>query len=203
MLYRHLTGRIAVLLTSILLALTASAGAALAHTGLRSSNPKDGATLEKAPTSVELVFTEKINPQYVKILVTGPGQKQVGEGKPKVDGDTITQELSGGLANGRYRIAFRVVSADGHPVAEQLTFTLKAEPSPSPETSQTAIASASPSPTDTPSASSTTPQPATSPVAAAGKDNGGFGGVLLAAAGVVALAALIIVLQRRRRPTAH
>ena len=110
-------------------AVTVTVGVAVpaqAHTELKSSTPKDGATVTKAPAEVTLVFTESINRQFVTVVVTGPGGRKAAEGKPSTKGPVVTQPLTADLPNGRYAVAFRVVSSDGHPVSGELHFTLNA-----------------------------------------------------------------------------
>lgn len=130
---------------------TAIATPALAHTALKSSSPKKGATVETLD-EVKLTFTESV--KFPVVLVRDAGGKAYADGKPDADGPVITQKVTGPLPSGKYTIAWRVVSADGHPVEGEIPFTVRA-PEPSPE--------ASPSPTDTlaPPAGDATASPAT------------------------------------------
>ncbi|MEV0621921.1 copper resistance CopC family protein [Nonomuraea sp. NPDC050404] len=188
-------------LAAIALLAVASMGApAFAHAGLKSSDPKDGSTVKEAISSVELVFTEDIQPKYTTVVITGPGGAKVADGKPKVDGDTVTLALKPDLADGRYAIAFRVISADGHPVTDELHFTLKLpEPEPTPTTTEeSADAGASPAPTTAaPAPSSAEPVPA----AASSADEGSAGipVVLLVIGGLVLVAGVVVVVTGRRR----
>src|SRR5262245_14518354 len=169
---------------------------AAAHTELKSSTPKNGASVKKPPTKVELVFTESINRQFVRVVVTGPDGQKVGVGTPRTKGPVVTHSLARDLANGRYTIAFRVASSDGHPVRGTLRFTLAA-PLPSPTATPTP-ASATPL---TPTPAGSTPAAAgTSPAAATSAGGGGTTVVLVLAAVVVAALAVAAVIVRRRRP---
>lgn len=121
-----------------------------AHAALTSVSPKDGSSVDKAPTRVVLTFDEPISTSFATVTVTGP-QGAVSAGRAVVDGVTVTQVLEADLPNGRYTVAFRVVSEDGHPVSDKTTFTV-------------AAAAASATATDAPSA---TPLPAPSTTAVA------------------------------------
>jgi copper resistance protein C len=98
---------------------------ASAHAVLVKATPADGAVLRTAPTSVVLQFDDPISTSFATLTVTGPNGSSVSPDKASVSGTTVSAALDDGLAPGRYRTVFRVVSEDGHPVNGQLTFTLK------------------------------------------------------------------------------
>jgi methionine-rich copper-binding protein CopC len=131
---------------------TALASPALAHTTLKTSDPKKGAIVERLD-SVTLTFNEGV--RFPVVLVRDAGGHDYHDGKPKLDGPTVTQKVSGALPSGKYTIAWRVVSDDGHPVEGEIPFTVKAPQqsspsvSPSPQAS-TAAASSPPAFTPTP-----------------------------------------------------
>ncbi|MDH2424656.1 copper resistance protein CopC [Sphaerisporangium sp. TRM90804] len=124
---------------------TSFAAPALAHTTLKSSDPKKGSTVEGVE-SVTLTYTESV--RFPVVLVRDAGGQAYHDGKPEVDGPVVTQKVSGDLPSGEYTIAWRVVSADGHPIEGEIPFTVKAPeaaaPSPSPSPS-----AAAPSPAET------------------------------------------------------
>ncbi|WP_188193017.1 copper resistance CopC family protein [Nonomuraea sp. SYSU D8015] len=139
-------------LTAILAALLVlgTAAPALAHDALKSSSPAKGAEVD-ALDEVRLEFTNKVRMPFV--IVRGPGDAQVQSGKPELDGAVVRQAVKGPLPDGKYTIAYRVVSSDGHPIEGEIPFRVKgaetppASPSPespSPEASQSAAASPSP-----------------------------------------------------------
>jgi copper resistance protein C len=124
-----------------------TATSAEAHAALRSTSPRDGSTVTSAPATVVLEFNERIGASFVTVTVTGPGGAPVSDGRPQVDGDTVTQPLAASLPDGGYAVAFRVVSEDGHAVSGRTRFTVQSggtQPT-SPSTSSTA----SPSPATT------------------------------------------------------
>jgi methionine-rich copper-binding protein CopC len=120
-----------------------TAAPALAHDALKSSSPAKGAEV-KALDEVKLEFTAKVRVPFV--IVRGPGDEQVQAGKPEADGAVVRQAVKGPLPDGKYTIAFRVVSSDGHPIEGEIPFRVKGAgtPSPSPEPSGTGEAAASP-----------------------------------------------------------
>lgn len=130
-------------------------GSASAHDQLVSTSPKDGGTVATTPTKVVLTFSDKVISVGTELVVTGP-DGPVQQGRPSLDGHTVTQPLVPGSPAGRYTVTWRATSKDGHPVSGTFTFTSSAAGQTSP--------SGTTSPTD-PSATSTTTQtaPATSP----------------------------------------
>jgi methionine-rich copper-binding protein CopC len=113
-----------VLAGGLLLALLSAAPAA-AHNGFVSSDPADGATLPRTPAAVVLTFDEPAIALGTRVEVTGPGGS-VDRGAAQLVDETVRQDLTAGAPPGRYTVAWRVTSADGHPVTGQLTFTTEA-----------------------------------------------------------------------------
>ncbi|MGZ4473600.1 MAG: copper resistance CopC family protein [Nocardioidaceae bacterium] len=94
---------------------------ASAHASLVSSNPKAGVVLQRAPAKVSFTFDEKLGTPAV-IVVTGPDGTRVDHGPTHVAGTTADVAVSV-AQKGSYDAAYRVVSADGHPVAGQVSFS--------------------------------------------------------------------------------
>ncbi|GGS62162.1 copper resistance protein CopC [Nonomuraea spiralis] len=203
------------------LLLLATAPAALAHDRLKDSSPADGAKVAQVE-SIELEFTSRMT--MPTLVLDGPAGKNLPLGKPRSQGVKVTAEPGEPLEPGRYRLAWRVVSSDGHPISGELRFTVTAPATPTAEPSDTATATAEPSgaataepsgaatPADaaTPSeagpaasAGSGEPEAASStPVAQAETGSGGVPGWLwvAAAALVVGGAATVIAGRRKRNP---
>lgn len=182
-------------LSSVLTALGADA-----HASLRSVSPADGSTVRTAPTSVVLKFDEPISTSFATVTVTGP-EGDAGNGRAKVDGTTVSLDLDADLPNGAYKVAFRVVSEDGHPVSDTSTFRIAAaDPTPSGATTSTGGSDA---PTMTPLPQSSTSSPSETPSAATSSDSDDNTGLRLGmAVGVGALAvalgtALVAAVRRR------
>ena len=104
--------------------LLAFAPAASAHSVLLSSTPAAGQTLDAAPTSVVLTFNEPIQASTMQVAVTAASGTAVSSGEPTVRGAVITIPLLTNLPNDDYTVAYQVVSVDGHPVREALSFTV-------------------------------------------------------------------------------
>lgn len=155
------------------------------HARLASSTPQDGATVKSAQ-QVVLTFNEDVNPDFVAVRVTGPDGSETA-GAPRVDGPVVTQALAAAAPAGEHTVTYRVVSADGHPVAGTVTFTTTQAPAPA-SPSPSPSASPSPSPSQT---GSVVASPATSPTAdPTSTDTGGGLTSWLVVAGVAVLAAL-------------
>ncbi|MGW2154443.1 copper resistance CopC family protein [Nonomuraea sp. NPDC001699] len=147
-------------LTAILAALfvLGTATPALAHDSLKTSDPAKGAKVE-ALDEVRLEFTAKVRMPFV--IVRGAGEAVFQEGKPELDGAVVRQAVKGPLPDGKYTIAYRVVSSDGHPLEGEIPFTVEGAPAPSPSASATDPA------TDSSTAAPSTAAPAPSSAAAA------------------------------------
>ncbi|MQY05675.1 copper resistance CopC family protein [Actinomadura macrotermitis] len=117
---------------------------AQAHTTLRSSDPAAGATVA-APSAITLTFADPVMVPQV-VLTDGDGGRHEAGAARAVDAK-VTQAVNGTLPNGTYRVGWRVVSVDGHPVSGTFRFTVKdsttaaAAPAPAPSTGPAAKAS--------------------------------------------------------------
>ncbi|MFJ4816663.1 copper resistance protein CopC [Streptomyces sp. NPDC088801] len=115
------------LLGTVLVLLLAGAAPASAHAALRSTDPGDGSIVQQAPRHVTLTFTESVGLLDDSFRVFGPDQRRVHTGEAThADGrsDTARVGLPGKLAKGTYTVAWRVVSADSHPVSGAFSFSV-------------------------------------------------------------------------------
>lgn len=94
---------------------------ASAHATLVGSDPQDGASLQSEPKSVSITFNEDVATP-AQLQVTAPDGTRLAEGEPTIDGTTVTQAVRSSGQAGSYTLAYRVVSADGHPVSGELTY---------------------------------------------------------------------------------
>jgi len=101
------------------------AAPASAHTALKSSDPKAGAEVAP-PTEITLTYTETV--RLPRVILTGPDGARHEAGAATASGDTVTQPVNGTLPNGTYRVGWRVVSTDGHPVTGTFSFTVTGSP---------------------------------------------------------------------------
>lgn len=192
----------AALVTSVV-----SAAPASAHAVLIKITPEADAQLTTAPTQVVLEFDEPMSTTFSTVVVTTAAGVTVARGRPTVLGAKVTQVLSPGMASGDYRVAYRVVSADGHPVSGESNFTLALAPGTSPATSAGAP-SASSAPSSTTSASPSRAAPSV-PVAAASPAEGPKTGqgdwltrslaLLAGAVGLLVVGAGVLLWERQRR----
>lgn len=95
---------------------------ASAHAVLVASTPEQGARLASAPAAVTLTFSAALTPPAV-VVVHGPDGSVVATVEPSVSGAVVRQTLPD-AGGGTYTVAYRVVTADGHPVTGQLTFSV-------------------------------------------------------------------------------
>ncbi|MEV5433726.1 copper resistance protein CopC [Streptomyces sp. NPDC052701] len=120
--------------TVLVLLLLGGAGPATAHSALKGSDPGDGTVLRSAPRDLTLTFTESVGLLDDSFRVYDPGNRRVRTGEPRHAGgrsDTARVTLPAGLGEGTFTVAWRVVSADSHPVSGAFTFSV-GKPSPTP-----------------------------------------------------------------------
>ena len=108
------------------LAFVLGAGPAAAHSVLLKTSPARGAAVATAPSTVVLTFNEMPQGEFSTIHVTGPDGQRRDDGHVQVVNDDVTEPLAGTRPAGRYVVNWRVVSADGHPVSGEFTFTAQA-----------------------------------------------------------------------------
>jgi copper transport protein len=125
-----MTGRIARLVVACLLAgLLAPAGAA-AHATIVSTTPGDTTVLGRQPHSVSLKWSEPVDlGAHAVRLLDGAGNEVAtpGAARPGPGGkSTAVLPLPRRLARGTYVVAWRVVSADSHPVSGAFSFSVGA-----------------------------------------------------------------------------
>jgi methionine-rich copper-binding protein CopC len=113
------------LLALVLSGQVATAVPASAHDYLVSTSPEIDGTADTAPPRVTLTFNEAVNTRFSTVQVTGPTGGVWQNGSPEVLGATVTQRLLPLGPAGPYRVTWRVVSADGHPIGGTFAFTLR------------------------------------------------------------------------------
>src|SRR5215213_10563318 len=131
---------------------------ARAHSGLVSSTPANGATVDRFE-SVTLRFTEAVRSRFATVVVTTEDDRPIAMAAPSVVGSEVTARLAasagGPVPAGLYIVAYRVVSADGHPVTGSLAFTVAGSASPDTSSAPSSSAAAArPTPTDSQSGTS-------------------------------------------------
>lgn len=150
---------------------TATAPAAEAHDFLISTNPAAGATVDRVPATLRLVFDKPAQQIGTKLVITGP-RGAIQQGTPTLVNTEVHQSVTPGAAAGRYTVNWRVTSADGHPVSGTFSFTAKG-----------AAAGAAAQPTD---------QAAAAPKAVTRESNSSSSSALTWGGGAILVIALVI-----------
>ena len=110
-----------------LLATLAAAGSALAHGALRRSQPASGATLDTVPRLLRLTFNEPVELAVAALELAAADGTPVALSPLRLERDSaqvLLADVTGPLAAGRYRVSWRVVGRDGHPVHGTFSFTV-------------------------------------------------------------------------------
>jgi copper transport protein len=115
---------LATLLGGWLLAGVVTAGPAAAHATLVSTDPAEGARLERAPDQVTLEFSEGVSLGAGYARVLGPDGARVDSGTAEVDGTVLTIPLRADRPDGGYLVTYRVISADSHPISGAYSFVV-------------------------------------------------------------------------------
>ncbi|MFI1925815.1 copper resistance CopC/CopD family protein [Streptomyces sp. NPDC020377] len=115
------------LLGTVLVLLLLGGGPASAHAALRGADPADGSVVRTAPDAITLTFTESVGLLDDSFRVFDPDNRRVDTGEAgHADGraDTARIKLPAKLGTGTFTVAWRVVSADSHPIAGAFTFSV-------------------------------------------------------------------------------
>lgn len=149
----HWSIALAVTTATVFVLSVAMAPTASAHADLQVSTPEDGESLEIAPEEIRLTFSEELFEELVEISIldaAGDLYSTIEVEQTPPPGTDVIFPWPTQAPPGEYSIAYRVVSADGHPVTGTISFSYAptaSEPS-----------ALEPTPSDsTPSAESSTP----------------------------------------------
>ena len=109
-----------------------SAPGAQAHTSLVLSLPENGSIVQTLPESVVLTFTDPLiefgEEQVNSVTIRNPERELVSLGDLVVNENSISAPFADGqYAAGLYKVYFRVISKDGHPVSGFISFTTNQE----------------------------------------------------------------------------
>lgn len=102
-----------------------TAAPASAHATVVGSDPVDGSRLKTAPPSVSVTFDQSVtlnNEGYLRVV--DQAGRRVDSGQPLHTGAKISVAIKSGLGEGTYTASFRIISADGHPVAGAIRFVV-------------------------------------------------------------------------------
>ena len=113
---------------SLSLAALAAAPAAK-HTHLERSEPGADSTITVAPTAIKLWFSEPVQIRVTTARVTGANEAALDLAAARLgtgERAPVILDIRGTVAPGRYSVAWRTMSRDGHPVRGTFAFTLAA-----------------------------------------------------------------------------
>lgn len=118
---RVLGAALPVVISALLLTTGFWAAPAHAHADLIETSPAEGQVLDAAPETVELHFSEPVQ------LVDEAMRLFSSDGTPlvldaKTHNTTVIVSVADNIDDGAYTLAYRVVSADGHPISGALSF---------------------------------------------------------------------------------
>ena len=103
------------------------ASPASAHAVLAAASPAQASVISTAPTAVRLTFSEPVQVVPGRSQVIAPDGRRINDGDPVGAGANLSIALlRADRPLGTYLVSFRVISADGHPVAGSYTFSVGA-----------------------------------------------------------------------------
>jgi copper transport protein len=114
------------MLFGLLCVLAGPAAPAIAHAALTGSDPAAETVVPEAPNRITLTFSESVQLVPGKIQVLDPNNERADQNQPEVAGNTVTVPLRADAAKGTYLISYRVISADSHPVAGAIVYSVGA-----------------------------------------------------------------------------
>ena len=121
---RPLATRVTPLVAALLLFFP---GVAFAHLGLRSSTPRNGASLTAVPREIRLSFSQAVDRAVAQVRLLGANGVVI----PLSDlrnhpdsGDVLLADVGQALSAGAYRIEWQVIGKDGHPVRGTIPFVI-------------------------------------------------------------------------------
>ena len=115
----------AVLSGFLLISLSVFGGAvsASAHADVVSTTPVDGAVLDSAPQSLTLSFNSTLLDGMVEVAVSNSDGELVSGIVAESEGTDAIVQWPADLPGDTYKVAYRIVSQDGHPVTGSLRFS--------------------------------------------------------------------------------
>jgi copper transport protein len=111
-------------LLAALVVLVLGAAPAGAHADLSGTEPASGAVVAEAPDAVVLRFTEAVSVETDGVRILDASAERWDAGQATASGSVVTVPLRSGAPNGGYVVAWRVISADGHPINGAFQFSV-------------------------------------------------------------------------------
>ena len=124
---RRAVGRLLVVLAAAAYAVLLSISPAQAHATLIGTDPEEGAVLEQAPETITFTFDEAVTlPPAGVTVYDAKGEEVTSESTASGTEMQVALAEASSLGDGTYVVAWRAVSADGHPISGSLTFAVGA-----------------------------------------------------------------------------
>lgn len=111
-------------LAILLVMLWGASQSALAHAVLLNSQPADGMVVAETPRALALTFNEPVTP--FSILIIDPSGETLKPTSIVSSNRSVAINIDVGLPVGTSLLSYRVISADGHPVAGSIAFSVGA-----------------------------------------------------------------------------
>ena len=117
-------------LAALAFATLVAAPSAFAHAFLDHADPRVGSTVDQSPKRVTLWFTQDLEPAFSRMKVLDANGYEVDAKDGAVDGKDRTEMHATlpALAPGKYRVKWRVLSADTHVTTGDFTFEVRGGP---------------------------------------------------------------------------
>jgi methionine-rich copper-binding protein CopC len=181
------------------------AGPAAAHDAAESSSPAAGASVPAPPGQVSVTFNNNPLGIGAAFSIKDAAGTEWAEGPVDIVDNVASQKLKAGGPAGEYTVAWRVVSADSHPIEGTFAFTAASA-------GQAAVQATSPAAAGSPTAAGTAPAPGAGTAPAMGTAQPGTTGepeqvgsgepfqwsIVIFAVVAVGLLATLAILARRR-----
>jgi copper resistance protein C len=168
---------------------------ATAHASQKESEPAANAVLDSMPTEVAVTFDSALMDVGAALVVRDASGGDLTSGPAIVERNRISVPLRADATSGRVRVAYRVVSQDGHAIEATFDFTVEGA-----ATASTPDPSPAPTPTvATPTTPTTPTSVASEPPRSSAEDGSNLllGAItVLVAAGIVASIVALVVRRR-------
>ena len=102
----------------------ALAESAAAHADVVSTTPASNARVDSAPSEAVVEFDSRLMSMGAAMVVRDDNARTISQGLPVIDGRRISIALDGDAGPGRYTVAFRAVSEDGHTITSSYTYVV-------------------------------------------------------------------------------
>lgn len=100
-----------------------------AHTGLEDSTPKDGEVIKEPIQQITLSFATKVE-QTSTIEILNSDGESVNLGNFVIEDSEIWATFLQPLENDNYKVIWKIVGTDGHPINGDFSFTVEAPEEP-------------------------------------------------------------------------